>query len=216
MTINRPSLSEAVRALGRALVYAGDAFTAGGLTAIGQTEGEVTAEEQESYNDLVLPELTGNAVHERDVYHDGALVTVPLIIGPKPDGSDAGTTVYDTIASVGDGAGGGYSSPQPVVTTNLLLIPESEVDADSGLATEDTDADTVHDAWVGGANNAPDHAIWIWRAVPQTKSIAFRRGEGGKVIVEVPFFGMFDDDRPEGHKIWTRGDPLAVNIDVEI
>ncbi|MFW6079796.1 MAG: hypothetical protein ACODAE_09250 [Gemmatimonadota bacterium] len=206
MTINRVSLSEAVRALGRAMVFAGDAFTADGLTALGATEGEVTAEEQETYNDLTLPEYTGEAIHERDVMHGSALVTVPLILGPRTDDSDDGSAVYDQIASVGDGSGGGYSTPQPIVTTNLLLIPQAEIDPDSGLSYDGVD-------WTPAA---PVHAVWLWRAAPEAKSIAYRFEDGGKTIVEVPFRAFFDDSQPDGHKLWTRGDPVAAGIDVEV
>ncbi|MFW5921340.1 MAG: hypothetical protein ACOCUS_05825 [Polyangiales bacterium] len=138
MTINRVSLAEAVRALGRAMVFAGDAFTAGGLTALGATEGEVTAEEQETYNDLTLPDDTREAIHERDVMHGSALVTVPLILGPRTDDSDDGSAVYDVIASVGDGSGGGYSTPQPIVPTDLLLL---------GDHVHYIDVDPEPDAW---------------------------------------------------------------------
>lgn len=204
--ISRVSLAEAVRALGKAMVYVGDAFTDSSLVPLGATEGDISAEEQESYNDLTIPEETGAAIHERKVYQEGCIVTIPLIVGPSPDGSDDGSEIYDLISSVGDGSGGGYSMPQAVAETNLLLIPEREIDPASGLAFDGT-------TWTPAA---PVHAVWIWRAVPQTNTITFRRGEGGKVITEVTFIGLFDRDQPEGHKIWTRGDPSAAGIDVLI
>lgn len=213
MTINRVTLAEALRAIGKAFVYAGDPTTAGGLIALGATEGDIEVEELESYNDFTVPEHTGGAVHERKVIQEGAIVTVPLVIGPKIDATDDGSSIYDKISSLGDGSGGGHSEQQDGVTTSLLVIPQSEVPA-GGLATEDTTADTVHDAWVGG--NIPIHAVWLWRAIAEVGSMSFRHGDGGKIIREVSFRTLFDASKPEGHKLWTRGNPYAHGITVEI
>lgn len=202
--LNKITLTEAVRAIGRAFVYAGDPTTAGGMVALGATEGEIEVEEPESYNDLTLPEYTGEAVHERQVQHGSPLVTVPLILGPTPDGSDDGAAVYDKISSVGDGSGGGYSTQQPAVTTALLIVPESEVG--DGLSF------TV-DVWTPAA---PVHAIWIWRASAEASNQPFRFADGGKVIRSVPFRGLVDRTKPEGHMLWTRGDPDAHGITIEI
>ena len=210
MSILRPSLAEAVRALGRAIVYAGDATSAGGLTVIGAIEGEVQAEEMETYNDLVLPELTGETIHERDILQGGARVTVPLIMGKQTTGSggsDSGAAVYAKISSDGVGAGGGYSTQQPVVTTTLLMIPEAEVPASGGLAFS-------VGAWT--PNTPPVHAVWLWRAVPEVSGMSLQHGEGGKVIREVPFLTLYDQAKPEGHKLWTRGDPNAFSITILI
>lgn len=203
--INKISLTEAIRALGRAMVYAGDAFTVGGLVALGATEGDIEVEEQEEYSDLTLPEYTGGAVHDRKVLQSGALVTIPLIVGPAVGGGSNGGAVYDKISSIGDGGGGGYSTQQPVVTTNLLIVPESEIGA--GLSYP------LAGPW---SPAAPVHAIWIWRAVPEVSSQPFRHGDGGKIIREVPFRSMFDTTKPEGHKLWTRGDPIPAGIEVRI
>lgn len=206
MTINRGTLAEALRAIGRAFVYAGDATTADGLTLLGQTEGEIGHEEIETYNDLTLPELTGDAVHDRKVLQGGARVTLPLIIGPAVDGSDDGSAIYAKISSLGSGDGGGYAEQQDAVTTTLLVIPESEV-PDAGL-------EFTAGAW--NPDEPPVHAVWLWKAVPEVSQMNFRHGEGGKIIREVPFLTLFDDDQPSGHKLWTRGDPDAHGVTIEI
>lgn len=204
--LTKISLAEALRAIGRAHVFAGDAFTVDGMVPLGATEGDIEVEELESYNDLKLEEYTGDAVHDRKVRHGGALVTIPLIVGPAVGGADDGTDVYDMISSVGDGSGGGYSNEQDVVTTNLLIVPDSEIGA--GLSYPDADG-----PW---APAAPKHAIWLWRAAPEASSQPFRQGEGGKIIREVTFRSLFDAARPEGHKLWTRGNPIAHGIAVRI
>lgn len=205
--INRVSLAEALRAIGKAYVFAGDATVASGLVALGATEGDIEVEELESYNDLTAPEYTGGAVHERKVIQEGALVTVPLVIGPKADGSDDGSSIYDKISSLGDGSGGGYAEQQDAVPTTLLIIPEIEVPA-AGLSFAAA-------AW-DPADAAPVHAVWLWRAVPEVSAMTFRHGEGGKIIREVPFRAMFDDSMPAGHKLWTRGDPNDHGIAITI
>jgi hypothetical protein len=207
MTINRASLAEALRAIGRAFVYAGDATTSGGLTVLGQTEGEITVEEIETYNDLTLPELTGDAVHVRKVLQGGARVTIPLLMGEQEgSGSDDGSAVYAKISSIGSGAGGGYDEQQDVVTTTLLVVPEREVPS-GGLSF-------ISGAW--SPNEPPVHAVWMWKAVAEVSEMAFRHGEGGKIVREVPFLTLYDDSKPSGHKLWTRGDPDAYGVTIEI
>lgn len=200
MPITKPALTGGKRDYGRWAVYVGDAFTAGGLVQLGVTEGDIDWEPMEAYRDLTLEEYTGAAPHDRAVVAEGVLVTVPLIIGPRVDAGDDGTAIYDKISALGDGSGGGFSTPQDAVETNLLLIPEFEVGA--GLSYDGV-------AW---SPAAPKHARWIWRAVPEATAITLAQTTNEKVIVSVPFRGLYADARPEGHKLYTVGNPVAAGI----
>lgn len=208
--ISTPALTAALKAIGNAQVFLGDPFTASGLIAIGAKEGEITVETTEEYSDLTAPELTGPAVHQRSVMGISARVTIPVIAGDAD--------LYAKLSPTGE-KGGGWSSPQAVVPTSVLIIPNAEVGG--GLRYNIEGTETVkswkRDAGNGvaaatGAAAAPVHAIWLWRAVPERPSRSFSYENGGKQIWSVPFQAMFDGARPEGHKIFTTGDPAAQGI----
>jgi hypothetical protein len=187
-------LEEALRAMGVAEVFVGDPTVVAGMVSLGATEGEIGVEIVEGTNNLTAPELTGGIPHQAHTTLESAIVTVPLILG-DPD-------LWARISATGT-KGGGYSAPQPVQETTVLVIPRSELGA--GLS------------YGGGppkvwAPAAPENAVWLWRAFPLRGRVPFRYAEGGKVITEVRFQGMFDASKPEGQKVYTIGDPSLVGI----
>lgn len=186
------SLADYVSALGKAYVYiTTDPTTAAAWSLLGLTEGEIQVEEKFQMNDYKLPEWTGEAVHARNIDGQSLTVTVPLIWG------DA--TLYDKVAPTGQ-KGGGRSTPIAVNTYTVLLIPQVEVDAGISLTS------TVWDP------AAPSHAIWIHKASFEPGTYAFKHGDGGKVIRPVTITAMFNDNMPEGQKLYTIGDPVDQGI----
>ena len=185
------NLSTYIQAIGTAYIYIGT-FTSGGLDPLGPTEGEISVDESFQYNDYTLPEWTGEALHNRDVDGASLAITAPMILGD--------TTLYDKLNPLGQ-AGSGYSRPQPVVTTSVLIVPRNQV-PDAGLSL-------TAGVW---APAAPDHCVFIWKATVEPARYAYRHQEGGKVIREVTFRPMFDDTMPEGYKLYTIGDPIAQGI----
>lgn len=190
------TLSDYIKALGRAYVYVGSTATAGGMAILGATEGEVQVDESFKYNDLKAPEWTGDALHESDVDGAALKVTVPLIMGDP--------NLYIKINPLGV-KGGGRSKPTPVTTTTVLLLPFSEIDASLAFAAG---------AWTPAT--PPVHAVWMWRARVMPGKYGFKHADGGKVIREVTFEAMFDDTKPEDHKLYTMGDPDDAGITFEL
>lgn len=194
-----PNLQSALKTIGKGYVFVGDPSVSGtaGLRALGATEGEIKVAFNQEFNDLKFPEHTGPAVHERKLTGENVTVTIPLILG-DPD-------LLDDVSPV-RAAGGGFSSQQPVKTTSLVIFPESEIRA--GLS---------YTAGTGGAAGtwspaAPRNAVWIWRGHFVRPGMNYKQADGGKVIVETTFQAMFDASRPEGHKLYTIGDPAAAGI----
>jgi hypothetical protein len=186
------NISAYVSALGKAYVYvASDPTNAASWALLGLTEGEVQADEKFMFNDLKLPEWTGDAVHERMIDGQDIVITIPLIWG------DA--TLYDKIAPSGS-KGGGRSRPQSVTTKTVLIIPTKEVS--TGLSYDGA-------TWTP---TAPNHAIWLHKASFEPGSYAFKHGDGGKVIRQVGVHPLFDDTKPEGQKLYTIGNPAAQGI----
>ena len=199
-----PTLTQALQAIGNAKLMVGDAMTVAGLAALGQKEGEMSFAINEVYNDLTATEQTGPAVHQRTLMGVSVTITIPIILGDP--------LLYATISPTGT-QGGGWSNPQNVVTTSVLLIPDQELAG--GLAYDGTawtrTAGNGH-AGASGAAAAPKHAIWLWRASPTREGWGFTYENGGKLITNVVYTSFFDAARPEGHKVYTIGDPVAQGI----
>ena len=209
MPVILPDLTAALQAIGNAQVYIGDPFTADGLSPLGAKNGAVTVDYGEEYSDLTA-EQTGPAVHQRTLLGVSASITVPVILG------DA--ALYAKISPTGTRSAG-WSNPQAVVTTSAVLIPDAEVGG--GLQYRIVGAATTP-SWTRLAGNgvagatgdaaAPKHAIWLWRATPARPGASFSRDDGGRVVVDVTFTAMFDAARPDGHKMFTVGDPAAQGV----
>jgi|GEM_PF-4632599 len=206
MAVTTPALTAALQSIGSGHVYVGTPFVADGLAPLGAKHGEVRVEITEDVSDLTA-EQTGPAVHQRTVMGLSARVTVPIILGD--------TALYAKISPTGT-RGGGWSVPQPVVTTSVLLIPNLEVGGGltnaTGATTGWTRAEGNGAAAASGAGAAPVHAVWLWRAVPERGGWGFSYDDGGRTIVEVTFQAMFYAANPEGHKMFTIGDPTAQGI----
>lgn len=185
-----------LKAIGVAEVFVGDPFTVGGMLPLGATEGEIRGEISYSNNNLTAPERTGGIPHQSQVNLDTANIIVPLIIG-DPD-------LWEKIMPTGE-KGGGYSSFQQPEYTTVLVVPRSEMSAGGTLGY----AGGPPKVWTPAA---PQNALWLWRAFPTPGNIPYRFADGGKVISEVRFTGMFDAARPEGHKVFTIGDPVPAGI----
>jgi hypothetical protein len=192
--ITQFQFNELLKAIGVAEVFVGDPFVADGMAPLGATEGEIRGELTYTENRLTAPERTGDIAHQTQVQLATANIIVPIVLG-DPD-------LWDKISPTG-AKGGGSSAFEPVQEMSVLVIPKSELSASGTLAYP-----------VGGpwAPAAPVNALWLWRAYPVPGNIPYRFQDGGKVITEVRFNGMFFPDNPEGQKVFTIGDPLTQGI----
>lgn len=185
-TLNALTLTDALNAVGVAQVFLGDATVAGGLVALGATEGEIRANIPVERNVLAAPEFTGGIAHDVTFVAGEGTVTVPVIGG--------NSAIWPKIMPHG-GKGLGWSSPVVATPTTMLLIPRKELPLTMTTGAWTTDP--------------PENAFWFWKVTPAPGAIPFRFAEGGKQIIEVTFTVMFDAAKPEGHKAVTIGDPLT-------
>lgn len=202
MALTPFSLASALKAIGVAEVFVGDPLTTGGMSSLGATEGTISFEAPQTLNPLTAPELTGEAAHQATVVYGAVRVTVPLILGDP--------TIFAKISPTGSKSAGN-SVPQKVFETSVLIIPRAEL----GGGLSNTGSNWTRTAGNGvaaatGVGAAPQNAIWMWRATPTFAALPFSYGNGGKVITEVTFTAMFDVSKPEGHKLYTIGDPTAI------
>lgn len=194
--LNRPALEAALKRIGKGAVFVGDPFTANGLAPLGATEGEIVPTFAEEFNDLTFPEYTGPIVHERQVMGEGVSLAIPVIMGDP--------ALYAKLSPTGL-TGGGSSSHTDVVTTSLVVISYDDIGAGISYAP----VGTGPAAW---SPAAPEHAIWVWRGHFTRGGPTYKQGDGGKTIQTVNFQGMYDAARPEGHKVYTIGDPAAQGV----
>jgi hypothetical protein len=200
------SLSAAIASIGVAEVYIGDPITAiNGMLSLGGVEGTIDVSPGYNTNPLTAPELTGDVAHQMVTTLGNVTVKIPLII--------ADMSVIPKISPTGT-TGGGFSIPQKAQETAVLIVPRNQVGGNlvntTGLTAGWTR--TAGNGIVGasGAPAAPINAIWFWRATPTYASLPFQYANGGKIIIEVTFTAMFDGTKPEGHKVFTIGDPTAI------
>lgn len=199
------SLTTALQAIGVADVFIGDTLTANGLTSLGAVEGNIEVSVPWELNELTAPELTGKVPHQATATLGSVTMKVPVILG------DA--SLYSKISPSGT-SGGGFSTPQKVAETSCVVIPRSQVGG--GLTnTAGTPTGWTRVAGNGadagsGVTAAPTNAVWFWRATMSFGNLPYSYSNGGKVLVEVTFTAMFDVSKPEGHKVYTIGDPTAL------
>lgn len=194
-----PTLQNALRTIGKGYVFVGNPGETGsnGLRPLGATEGEIKVAFNQEFNDLKFPEYTGPAIHERKMTGENVTVTIPLILG-DPD-------LLDDISPVRS-RGGGYSSQQVVKTTSLVIFPEAEI---RGGLTYTAGSGGAAGTWTPAA---PANAVWIWKGHFVRPGMNYKQADGGKVIVETTFQALFDGTRPDGHRLYTIGDPVAAGI----
>lgn len=209
-------LNSVVRAIGRGVVFYAPVWDGTqnlALTHLGDTEGEITVELNESYNDLTLPELTGDAVHERRLAGENPVITIPLFLADP---------ALRAIVSPTGSASGGYMRQRPVTEYTLVIFPEELFrDANGDFAQLTFDGT----AWkIDGQALTPEQerllglSVWFWRGHFQKPGITFRSEDGGKLVLQVNYQAMptklATSVIPEGERLYTLGDPAGVEIDI--
>lgn len=189
------TLEAALEDLGTAWVLVGDPFTASGLTVLGLTPGDITPAMNPEFVSRIYEEYSSQPV---DVKLKGFAPTVdiPLIWGDP--------AIYAKISPTGSAAGG-HTSPQPLVYTSLVLVPDSE----------------FQDAWAHTGNawtypeEGPKHAVWFPKgyfsgAFPTFGSL---NTENKNRAGSVTFTGVLGGPEwPEGTKSFVIGDPAAKGV----
>lgn len=187
-----PNLEAFLLAMGKGFVYIGDLETAGGLSPLGATEGDITVEMNDSYNDLQFPEDTGDAIHERKITGFNPVVTIPLIVGDP--------ALFATVSPLGQ-KGGGHTSQQPVVETSLVIFAEEDLRDGIGFAAG---------AW-NPIDNTVENSVFFWRGHFTQIGLTYRQPDGGKVISEVQFQVLQGPAAIEdGFKLFAIGGTAAV------
>lgn len=218
MSISLLDLTAQTRTIGRASIFYGTKWIGtpdliDNLTHLGDTEGEVTVEQNEQYSGLTLPELTGPAIHERYFEGPNPVLSIPLYL--------ADPAVRAIVTPAGSGSAG-YQRRQPVDEYTLVVIPEQTfIESNVQVAIDYTTAG----GWTVGGDAATaaqlaliDQSLWFWRGHFSFPPLTFRHEEAGKAVDIVTFQTMFVDIStsyiPDGQRLYTLGDPADSSIDI--
>ena len=204
-------LTATIRHIGRGSVfYEAGAFAGSGtdltLTYLGDTEGEITVEENAEFASLTTPELTGPVARQKYLEGIAPVITIPLL------GGDPALDIIVNPAPAASGSGGGgYDRHQAVTEYTLVIFPE-EVFIESNAA-QNVQYDQILTWKVGGDAASADQlalfdkSIFFWRGHFETPARRYTHADGGKEIVEAVFHAMHNVNMQQGHWIYTRGRP---------
>lgn len=210
-------LQAQLRAIGRGVVFYAekwDGATNLKLTHLGDTEGEITVETNESYSHLTLTELTGEAKHKSYVNGEDPVVTIPLFLADP---------ALRAIVSPTGSASGGYQRQRPVKERTLVVFPEELFF--NPTTGEYGDLSYTGTAWqVDGAALSPaqedllGQSVWFPRGYFNKPGLAYRHEDGGKLVLPVSYQAMQSDLAtsviPDGCRLYFMGDPDDVGIDI--
>jgi hypothetical protein len=211
-------LTAQIRAIGRGSVfYAPGAFAGSGtalvanLVHLGDTEGEISIELNDSYSTLTLPELTGAAAHDKYLEGLDPRVTIPLY---------AADDALRAIVSPTGSASGGFQRRRAVTEYTMAILPEQVfIEANAQVTVDYTTAG----GWTVGGDAATaaqeallDLGIWFWRGHFTATPPMYKHEDGGKVVQQVVFHVMHNGAMPDGHHLFTIGRPEEATPAIEI
>lgn len=184
------------------------------LVHLGDTEGDITVATNSETGGLSLPEVTGPARHTATFQGENPVVTFPMFVA-DPD-------LLDILSPTGS-RHGGSSFRRRAKEYTLVIFPEELFlePQNDGTFLRRTVAFTGG-VWLFNGTPMPaerqallDLSIWFWRGYFEKTQRRFIGAPDGKNVETVTFQVLHHADMPEGHHLYTMGDPDAEAIDLE-
>lgn len=202
-------------AIGRAAVFTAN-YWAGStdlaLTHLGYTEGNIQVAANTEFSNLTLPELTGPAPLK--AYQKGE---APVLGFSVLCGTQALAALFSPTAA----GSSGYKRWREVTYKTLVLFPEDlfiAANAEKALAFTkgSPGAWTIGGVAASAAQLAKiDLSMWFWKGYFTRVAPSFNPEDGGKAMQAIEFHAVQDLTKPDGHQIWTLGDPADASIDID-
>jgi hypothetical protein len=221
MLYNLLDLAAVIRSFGRGVAFRApvwDGASALNLTQLGDTEGDITIATNAEMATLTTPELTGPAAHETDYTGENPTIEMPLYL------TDPATIA---LVSPSGTASAGRSRRSAPAEHTIAVLPEAlflKPPDVNGIVLPGTLSYTTANGWQfdGAALSAAKTTLlgasfWLWRAVFSRPPRRFLGGAGDarKNIETVTIQSMHHPDMPEGHHLYTIGNPATHGIDLE-
>lgn len=225
---NLLDLATVVRSLGRGVVMYATSDQAGTIPAswnptqplylqhLGDTEGDIEIETNPQMDALTTPELTGGAAHEMDYSGEGPEITIPLYLADP---------ALEAIVSPFGLASAGLSRRAIAAEHTLVIFPEGLfVTAAPGVAPAAAELAVSAGAWTLGGQALTSaqlaqlgQAFFAWRGwfTRPRKRFLGGAGDARKNIEPVTFRLGHHPDMPEGHHLYTIGNPYDASINLE-
>ncbi len=220
MDFQLADLTSIRRSWGRGVIFRAPKWDTTGplvMAPLMDTEGDIVINTNGELATLTLPELTGPAGHDVDYLGENPVIEVPgyvtdpaLMALISPNGSPnagrerRGRPIENTIA---------------IFPENIFLNPlTNEVDRTlilsytGGVWTLDGDSLNAE------AADLLDVSFWLWRCVINRPPLRFRGGAGDdkKNIETVTIQGLFHGDMPNGHHLYTIGNPYTADPSINL
>lgn len=227
-TYSLTSALSALRDVGRARVFSA-VTTSGGSTHaywdgtgelflkwLCDTEGPVAFEPNPEFQRLTAVELTGAAPLRAKQQGEAPVLTIPAVYADP---------AVRKVLSATNNASGGYSTAIPVRELTLVVFAE-ELFFNATNNKYDLTLDPNGGTWLLGGSalttlSARKQALfglttWIWRCFPIKAPNNFAHEDHGKSIESVSVEVMVDETKPEGHMLYTVGDPFLATPPIDI
>jgi hypothetical protein len=184
------------------------------LNHLGDTQGDVVFTPNAVVAPLTLEEISGDAEYEGDYVGENPVLEAPLFL--------ADPALYRVISPIGV-AHAGHFLTQPVHERTLVVFPERlfklasgqgfgtvSYDRTNGWRFEGVDLDDARETLLA-------LSLFIWRCRASRPPRRFRGGHGNesKNIESVQFTAMMHPLIPNGHRLYTDGDPSLYGIELD-
>lgn len=209
------STESAVSTVPKKWVQADELF----LRRLCETHGVIEQTPNTAMQNLTAPELTGEAPLKSYAQGEAPVLTVPMFNG-NPDLRKVCSETYNASA--------GYPHQIPVRQHTVVIMPQQLFfNAAADPAKYDLVLDPNGGAWTMTAPLGSPVAltteqtrllglsVWIWKAHWRKAAIQFAHDDGGRAVGSSDLVMMIDEDMPEGHQLYTVGDPYDAGIDIE-
>lgn len=225
MDLQLLNLEDVLRRIGRGVVFYAvdgdgepirwDPGTEMNLVHLGDTEGNIVVNANGEQAVLTLPEIAGSAVFEATYLGENPVVEIPLFL--------ADPALLPIVSPIGN-ISAGHIRVRDVSERTLVIFPEKLFRLPGGQDEGFGMLSFAAGAWsLGGAalTDAQDAimamSMWFWRGFFSRPSRSFLGGHGdeGKNIETVSFQAMMHPDMPDGHRLYTLGDPALSGINLE-
>lgn len=219
MNYQLKDLTQVVRSWGRGVVFRNSVWDPTGalsLSHLMDTEGDLVVQTNPETAKLTTPELTGPAAHEMDYTGEDPVIEIP---GYLTDPS------LWAVCSPGGSAHAGNERRGTVAEHTIVIFPELLWE-DPSTGRIDRTKNLAFSGGVWTFDAAPlsvaklallDATFWLWRAAFTRPPRTFHGGAGDarKNIETISAQGLFHPGMPDGHHLYTTGDPADSGINLE-
>lgn len=219
MNFTLMDLNALSRTWGRGVIFRAPKWDPTGplaLSYLTDTEGDIVVNTNPELATMTLPELTGPANHDVDFLGENPVIEAPMFVTDP--------LLHALVGPTGSAHGGRERRGRPVEHTIAIFPEELWLNPLTNEIDRTKDFSYNGGVWTydGEALSATklellDASFFLWRAVINRPPRTFHGGAGDakKQIEPVSIQGLYHPDMPNGHHLYTSGNPYDAGIDLE-